>query len=329
MRLPRLLPLLLALFACAALAFAVPGAARAEGLAFVMNSGAASISVIDMSTHKELRRIPVLREPHHWALSPDGHSLIIGDSSGNTLFFLDPTTGAVQRRVLVADPYQLGFSPNGKYFVVNGLARNQIDVYAADSMKLLHRFPIRAMPSHLAYSPGSHRVFVTLQETNRMVAIDLSTMRVLWDRPVGNTPAGVLWQNGKLLVCDMGTDYVAEVDPADGRVIGHIVTDRGAHNLFRSPDGKTIWVNNRVSGTTTVLDAGSLRPLHTYHIPGGPDDLFFAPDGKVWITRRFAESVAVLDPATGHFTTIDVGRSPHGIFLNPRAPSPDRLASAR
>ncbi len=115
MRLPRLLPLLLALFACAALAFAVPGAARAEGLAFVMNSGAASISVIDMSTHKELRRIPVLREPHHWALSPDGHSLIIGDSSGNTLFFLDPTTGAVQRRVLVADPYQLGFSPNGKY----------------------------------------------------------------------------------------------------------------------------------------------------------------------------------------------------------------------
>ena len=173
MRLPRLLPLLLALFACAALAFAVPGAARAEGLAFVMNSGAASISVIDMSTHKELRRIPVLREPHHWALSPDGHSLIIGDSSGNTLFFLDPTTGAVQRRVLVADPYQLGFSPNGKYFVVNGLARNQIDVYAADSMKLLHRFPIRAMPSHLAYSPGSHRVFVTLQETNRMVAIDL------------------------------------------------------------------------------------------------------------------------------------------------------------
>lgn len=327
MRLPRLLPLLLVLLGV--LPVLAPPPARAEGLAFVMNSGAASISVIDMTTHKELRRIPVLREPHHWALSPDGHSLIVGDSSGNTLFFLDPRTGAVQRRVTVADPYQLGFSPNGKFFVVNGLARNQIDIYAADSMKLLHRFPIRSMPSHLAYSPGSHRVFVTLQETNRMVAIDLDTMRVLWDRPVGNTPAGVLWQNGKLLVCDMGTDYVAEVDPADGRVIARIVTGRGAHNLFRSPDGKTIWVNNRVAGTITVLDAGSLRPIRTYRIPGGPDDLFFAPDGRVWITRRFAESVAVLNPATGHVAMIDVGRSPHGIFLNPRAPSPDRLASAR
>lgn len=307
-------------------AFVAPPA-RARGLAFVMNSGAASISVIDMSTEKELRRIPVLREPHHWALSPDGRSLIVGDSSGNSLFFLDPMTGAVQRRITVADPYQLGFSPNGKFLVVNGLARNQIDVYAAGSMKLLHRFPIRSMPSHLAYSPGSHRVFVTLQGTNRMVAIDLDTMRVLWDRPVGNTPAGVLWQNGKLLVCDMGTDGLAEVDPADGKVIGHIVTDRGAHNLFRSPDGKTIWVDNRVSGTTTVLDAGSLRPLHTYHVTGGPDDLFFAPDGKVWITRRFAESVAVLDPTSGRFQVIDVGRSPHGIFLNPAAPSPDQVAA--
>ncbi|MDE2583376.1 MAG: YncE family protein [Rhodospirillales bacterium] len=322
----RLLPLLFALLGAA---LAAPRPAAAEGLAFVMNSGAASISVIDMSTEKPLRRIPVLREPHHWALSPDGRSLIIGDSSGNSLFFLNPMTGAVQRRIVVADPYQLGFSPNGRFLTVNGLARNQIDVYAAASMKLLHRFPIRSMPSHLAYSPDSRRLFVTLQGTNRLVAIDLQAMRVLWDRPVGNTPAGVLWQNGKLLVCDMGTDYVAEVDPEDGKVIGHVVTEKGAHNLFRSPDGKTIWVNNRVSGTTTVLDAATLRPLRTYHIPGGPDDLFFAPDGKVWITRRFAESVAVLNPATGKFDLIDVGRSPHGIFLSPHAPSPDRLAAAR
>jgi hypothetical protein len=27
----------------------------------------------------------------------------------------------------------------------------------------------------------------------------------------------------------------------------------------------------------------------------------------------------VLDPATGDYTTIEVGRSPHGIYLNPRA----------
>ena len=55
--------------------------AAASGLAFVINSGGASISLVDMSSQKELRRIPVLREPHHVALSPDGRSLLVGDRS--------------------------------------------------------------------------------------------------------------------------------------------------------------------------------------------------------------------------------------------------------
>jgi len=313
MRLIRFLPVLLPLMVLGAKLSA------ASGLAFVINSGGASISVVDMSGEKELRRIPVLREPHHLALSPDGKSLLVGDTVANEMLFLDPATGAIQKRMPVADPYQLGFSPNGRFLVVNGLARNQVDVYDAVSMQLLKRFPVASMPSHLAYAPDSGRVFVSLQGTDALVAIDLGRLAVLWTQKVGKTPAGVLWHDGKLLVADMGTDYVAVVEPADGRVINRIHTGKGAHNLFLSPDRKVIWVNNRVAGTTTSLDASSLAPIRTYSIPGGPDDIDFAPDGRLWITRRWAEKLAVLDPRTGEFQTIDVGRSPHGLYLNPTA----------
>jgi len=318
MKLVKVLPLIFAFS---------PLPAFASGLAVVMNSGGASLSLIDMSTQQEMRRVPALREPHHWALTPDGHSLVVGDSSGNELLLLDPDTGALQRRIVVPDPYQLGFSPDGHFLLVNGLARNQIDLYAMPDYRLVKRFPIRSMPSHFAFSPDSSRAFVTLQGTNRTVALDLKDMKVLWDVPVGNTPAGILWNNGRLLVADMGTDYLVELDPSDGHELRRIVTGKGAHNLFHSPDGKTIWVNNRIAGTITVLDSSSLTPIRTYHVSGGPDDLAFAPDGKVWVTRRFAESVAVLDPATGQATTIPVGRSPHGIFLNPKAPTPAKIAS--
>jgi YVTN family beta-propeller protein len=305
---------------------AVP-AAQAAGVAYIVNSRGPSVSVIDMATQKEVRRIPMLREPHHVALTPDGKSLLIGDTVGNQLTYLDPNTGAVQKRITIADPYQLAFSPNGKFLVVNGLARNQVDVYDAADMKLLKRFPVVAMPSHLAYSPDSERVFVTLQDSDRLIAFDLHSMAVLWDQPVGKTPAGVLWHDGKLLVADMGTDYLAEVDPANGKVLGHIVTGNGAHNLFLSPDRKIIWVNNRAGGTTTALDAATLKVIRSYPIPGGPDDMDFAPNGRIWITRRFAEKVAVLDPATGDYQTIRVGRSPHGLFLAPHAPAPAAVAS--
>ena len=301
--------------------------ARAGGIAFIVNSGGASISVIDMGTLKEVRRIPALREPHHVALSPDGHSLLVGDTTGNQMMFLDPNTGEVQKRMPITDPYQLGFSPDGKYLTVNGLARNQVDVYDAATMKLIKRFPVVATPSHLAYSPDSSTVFVSLQDSNKLVAFDLRTMTEKWDMPVGKTPAGVLWLNGKVLVADMGTDYIAVVDPADGKVLEHVVTGKGAHQLFLSPDRKVLWVNNRVGGTTVTLDPTTLKVTRRYTVPGGPDDLDFAPNGKVWITRRWAEKVAVLDPTTGSYDTIDVGRSPHGLFLNPKAPSPTVVSS--
>ncbi len=314
-----------AFFFLVAILLAAP--AWAGGIAFVINSGGASISVIDMATQTEIRRIPTLREPHHLALSPDGRSLLIGDTAGNQMMFLDPNTGEVQKRMPIADPYQLGFSPDGKFLVVNGLARNQVDVYDADSLKLLKRFPVIATPSHLAYSPDSATVFVSLQDSDKLAAFDLRTLTEKWTVPIGKTPAGVMWLHGKVLVADMGTDYIAVVDPATGQVQAHVQTGKGAHQLFLSPDGKILWVNNRAGGTTVSLDASSLKLIRSYAIPGGPDDMDFAPGGKLWITRRWAEKVAILDPATGDYQTIAVGRSPHGLFLNAKAPSPTVVSS--
>lgn len=58
--------------------------ASAAGLAIVVNSGDATLSVLDAGTGAELRRVPVLREPHHLALSPNGKELLVGDAGGNS-----------------------------------------------------------------------------------------------------------------------------------------------------------------------------------------------------------------------------------------------------
>jgi YVTN family beta-propeller protein len=297
-------------------ALLAPAFAEAADLAFVLNSNDASVSLLDIHTHQEIKRIPLLREPHHMALTPDHHGAVIGDTAANTLFFLDPRTGDLQRQVTISDPYQLQFSPNGRLLTVAGLARNQIDIYDANSLALLHRIPARAMPSHINYSPDSARVFVSLQETNRLIAIDTATGKILWNTKVGQTPAGVLWNRGKLLVGIMGEAHIAVVNPDTGQVERSIPTGRGAHTLFVTHDGTKIYATNRVDGTLTVIDPVSLAVERTIRVPGGPDDLDFAPDGKIWAGLRFAQSVAIIDPATGAIERIRVGRSPHGIWLN-------------
>jgi DNA-binding beta-propeller fold protein YncE len=241
------------------------------------------------------------------------------------MLFLDPTTGEIKRRMALADPYQLGFSPNAKWLTVTGLARNQVDVYDAATLQLAHRFPLGTMPSHLAYSPDSSMVYITLQGTNRVAALDLKHMTVVWNAEVGSTPAGIIWQDGQLLVANMGSDHFAVVDPTDGHVVRRVHTGRGAHQIFPSPDGKTLWVNNRVDGTTVAVDAKTLVPGRSYKIGGGPDCIEFANDGRLWITRRFAKEVAVLDPVSGAIVAYPVGRSPHGIFLTAAARDPKAL----
>ena len=289
------------------------------GAVLVMNSGAASLSVIDMATRRETRRIPVLREPHHWTLTPDRKELLIGDSSGNELLVLDPVNFAVLRRMPLSNPYHLAFSPNGKHFVVAGLARNQIDIYEAATYTLLKRFPMRSMPSHMAFSADSSVVFMSLQGTGRIVAIDLRALEVVWNAECGSAPAGVLVHGGQVLAGNMGSDDVAVLDAHTGKVMRRIRTGKGAHTMWLAADRKTIWVNSRLDPVSVVvLDAATLEPLRRYRLPGGPDDLEFAPDGRVWFTMRFIHKVAVLDPGSDDLTIIDVGRSPHGIFLNPK-----------
>ena len=305
---------------------AAPGLAQAAGLAFVINSNDASLSLLNLDTHREIRRVPMLREPHHMALTPDHRSLVIGDTTGNTLFFLDPSTGALQRQAVISDPYQLQYSPDGRYLTVAGLARAQIDIYDAATLKLLHRVPARSLPSHINYAPDSSVVFVSLQGTDRLMAIETATGRVMWDSKVGRTPAGVLWDRGRLLVGIMGEAHFAVVDPVDGHVERTVPTGRGAHTMFLTHDGKTIYATNRVDGTVTVIDPVSLSVLRTIQVPGGPDDMDFAPDGKIWATLRFAQSVAVLDPATGAIERITVGRSPHGIWLNTHDALPQAIS---
>ena len=297
------------------LVLAGSASARASGIAIVLNSGDATLSLLDMARGTELRRVPVLREPHHVALSPDGRDLLVGDAGANEMLFLNPQTGEIKRRVPMADPYYLAFSPNGKWLVVTGLARNQVDVYDVASMTLAKRFPLSSMPSHVAYSPDSSIAYVSLQGTNRLAAIDLRRQAVAWVAEVGATPAGVLWLNNTVLVANMGSDHFAVVDPVDGHVEARVHTGRGAHQLFLSPDRRTLWVNNRVDGTTVALDAKTYALIHSYRVPGGPDCIAFAPDGKLWITERFIQKVAVLDPANGAVQSLPVGRSPHGIFL--------------
>lgn len=316
------------------LAAVVSGLAAGGALAnvlVVLNSGEASVSLIDPQTRKELRRFEVGKEPHHLMRTPDGQSLIVANAVSNDLHFLDPKTGEIQRRMRdIPDPYQLGYSPDRKWFVTAALRLDRVDVYAVQgegptkNFKPVKQIKVPDAPSHLIFSADSSMVFATLQDSHEIVAIRMADQSIAWKMKVGDLPAGI-WMtpdDKHLLVGVMGKDYVEVIDWRAQKGVKRIATGKGAHNFRPLGDGRHVFVTNRIENTVSVIDMQVLEKKYDIKVPSGPDCMEVSADGKtLWVTQRFAKSVAVVDiGARQTVATIPVGKSPHGIFIAQSAP---------
>lgn len=296
------------------------GAARADSV-IVLNSDEASYSILSRSTRTEISRQPVGREPHHLIVTPDGKEVLIGSTATNELTGLDIKTGERKRVVKdIIDPYHLGFSPNGKWFVTAAYRLDHVDIFHADGYRLAGRIFIDGLPSHMAFDADSKTVFVTLQQSGRLAAFDLATQTLKWNVPVGNAPAGVIMlpDDKRLLVALTGEDGIVVVDPKDGAVKGNLQTGKGAHNFWPKGDGRHYFLSNRVEGTVSLIDTkDDLKVAGSVRVPGGPDCMDITPDGKeLWVTQRFLRRVAVVDVEQMRVVaSIPVGKSPHGVFM--------------
>src|SRR6218665_826906 len=161
---------------------------------FVLNSKDANVSVIDRVTWKEIKRLYTGKEPHHLYLTPDEKSLIIANAFSDTLTFVDPRTAEVQRVVRhILDPYHVGFSPDMQWFVTAANRLNHVDIYRwnGQDLTLAKRIPTSRTPSHLWIDSKSTTVYVSMQDSDELVAIDLQRQQPLWRVKTGAMPADV------------------------------------------------------------------------------------------------------------------------------------------
>jgi len=324
----------LTLFACIAslnTALAQTAAAvdaKAEPkIAIILNSGEATVSLIDMPTRKVIKTVPVGKEPHHLMMTPDQKTLMVANAAGNDVTLMNPVSGELTGRIPdIIDPYQIGYSPNNKWFVANGNRLDRVDVYQAQGsdLKLAKAIKLGKTPSHLAFTADSKIAFITLQDSNELAAIDLDTQTVIWKMSTGKLPAGIWMTPGDqyALVGITGEDYVQVIDWKTRKEVKRIPTGKGAHNFRPLGDKKHVFVTNRIASSISLINMQTLEKVGDITgLPAGPDDMEITPDGKtLWVTLRFSKKVGVIDiPSMKLVSVIPVGKSPHGVFFTPRA----------
>lgn len=298
-------------------------AAQQRPPVFVLNSLDADVSVIDPVTWKEIKRLPTGKEPHHLYMTPDEKSIIVANALADSLTFIDPKTAEIQRTIRgVIDPYHLRFSPDMKWLVTAGNRLHHVDIYKWDGKELVlgKRIPTGKTPSHIWIDSASTTAFVTMQDSDELVAIDIVRQDIKWRIKTGPMPADVfLTADDRLALVGLtGSDSVEVFDVSgDGpRSIRKIKTGAGAHAFRAAGDKRHVFLSNRVANTISKIDLQSLQVVATYPAPGGPDCMEVMAGGRYLLTTsRWARRLTIIDTESGQVVKqVKVGKSPHGVW---------------
>ncbi|MEV6945849.1 hypothetical protein AB0N07_28425 [Streptomyces sp. NPDC051172] len=295
---------------------------------YVPNTNSDTVSVIDPTTYKVIETIPVGRQPQHVVPSWDLKTLWVNNDLGNSLTPIDPRTGEAGKPVAVHDPYNLYFTPNGKYAVVMASDDRQLVFRDAHTMKVAKAVPVSCHGvNHADFSMDGRYFIVSCEFSGELLKVDTEKMEVIGQQKLpfqGAMPQDVkISPDGKkFYIADMMADGLWVLDGDTFAMPSLLPTGKGAHGLYISRDSREMYISNRGEGTISVFDFAEDRLAKKWRLPNGgsPDMGGVSADGKVlWLSGRYDSEVYAIDTATGEqLARIRVGRGPHGLAVYPQ-----------
>jgi YVTN family beta-propeller protein len=308
-------------------------------LVYVPNSKSNTVDVIDQKTFRIVNHFPVGREPQHVTPSWDLKTLWVLSDHGDSLRRIDPATGKEHETIHVEDPYNMYYTPDGKYAIVVAERKKRLDFHdPRDMVKVVKQLsvPECAGVDHMDFSADGRYLIASCEFSGRVVKVDVAEQKVLGylELKEGAMPQDVkVSPDGNVFyIADMMSDGVWMVDGDSFTRIGFIETGIGAHGLYPSRDGKLMYISNRGhqpnerrapgQGSISVLDFSTRKVIAKWTLPGrtSPDMGNVSADGKVfWLSGRYDREVYAIDTGNGHLIKrIHVGLGPHGLCVYPQ-----------
>src|SRR5437870_3903295 len=212
-----------------------PAAARALPLVYVPNSHDGTVTVIDPTTYRAVRTFPSGALPQHVVPSYDLTTLWVANNLGNSLTPIDPGTGREGPSVPVDDPYNLYFTPDGRYAIVIAERRRRLDFRDAHTMALVQSLPVACKGvDHMEFTADG-RAAVARHGPGTIPVLDAATERIVatWPVPGGGSPdmGNVSADGRELWVSGRYDDEVYVFDTATGRLTHRIKVGREPHGL--------------------------------------------------------------------------------------------------
>ena len=277
---------------------------------------------------RSVRTVRVPAGPEHVVPSYDLRTLWVNSDAGNALTPIDAKTGRFGKPVAVADPYNLYFTPDGRFAVVMAEALHLIVFRDPHTMAVRKSVPVACSGvNHADFSADGRYFIVSCEFSGDLLKVDTVQQRVVGQ--IHLPKRGSMPQDVKISP-DGKTWYIADMQNSGLWILRgdrfadptFLRTGAGAHGLYVSRDSKYLYVTNRGEGTISELEFATNKLVAKWHIPGGgtPDMGGVSADGRVlWVSGRYNNVVYAISTETGKLLhKIVVGQEPHGLCIWPQ-----------
>jgi YVTN family beta-propeller protein len=212
----------------------------------VANSGADSVSLVNLETNQEVAQIPVGRLPYGVAITPDGSTLYVNNWGENTVSVVDLLALKEVNKISVGGlPYTIVMNPNGEVVYVSNFASNSISVLSTATNETIATVPITGRsPWGIALSPDGH----TLASANfhsgdvSLVAVNphyLESARIDLRFESENVPTGTfaakniryVSTGALIVVSNLASNEIRVIDTAKGKVVRTIKVGQAPYGL--------------------------------------------------------------------------------------------------
>lgn len=193
------------------------------------------------------------------------------------------------------------------YYIIALNKENSISVIdpilSYGTSKLYTMIPLKSPGEDWVHSRDGRRLFVTMPMVNQVAVIDTITWKVLANIQVGVKPTRIALQpDGKYVwVCNDGLtgsekSGVSVIDSTQLKLVSHIQTGAGRHEIAFTDNDLYAFVTNRQDGTLSVIDVQKLakvKQINTGPLPAGLT--FSALSNAAYVANEGDGAVLVID----------------------------------
>jgi YVTN family beta-propeller protein len=234
---------------------------------YVPNSKSNTVTVIDPATFQVIDTFRVGRLPQHVTPSYDMKTLWVLNDKGNSLTRVDPATGKPKETIPVDDPYNMYYTPDGKYAIVVAEQRRRLNFLSAADMKLYHSLPVPCKGvDHMDFSADGKYLIASCEFEGSLIKVDverqqlLGRLRVLYVSNRGEGSVSLI-------------DFGSRKEVAKWRIPGGGSPDMGGI----SADGKVLWLAGRYNSEVYAIDTRDGKLLARIPVGREPHGLCVYP----------------------------------------------------